>query len=167
MRLDFGDIVKPRFFGNGVEYYIVTDIDDYTLETCEEKITYELMKIYPVQEKSETSYKTVRDVSLIGNMNKSQGKTVMQFVSKERNKFGIKKHPDYLSAISENIKNTELVRVKKTDMDDKSFVRYDKIKDIDSCLDALNDLDRFYSIFGDEAYLQLKDIVFKRMKELA
>lgn len=165
MILDFGDVVKTKFFENGVEYFIITDIEDFSSDRDDEEYVYEVMKIFPVQEKSDTLYLTKKELSLIGKGNDSEGRTILHFVNKERNKAGLKQQPDYMQAILENSKATQLVRIKKKQDDDT--IRYDKLKTVDDCLDAMNDLDELHKNFGDYAYLQLKDVVVERLKKLS
>lgn len=62
----------------------------------------------------------------------------------------------------ENSKNEILMKAGlRTDV-----IRYDKLENVDQCLDALNDLSLLHDHFGDESYLQLREVVQERLKEL-
>ncbi|MGV4321341.1 hypothetical protein [Bacillus mojavensis] len=62
----------------------------------------------------------------------------------------------------ENSKNEILMKAGlRTDV-----IRYDKLENVDQCLDALNDLSLLHDHFGDESYLQLREVVRNRLKEL-
>lgn len=51
-------------------------------------------------------------------------------------------------------------------INDSDVVRYDLIESVDECLDAINDLKLLHKVFGDEVYLQLTEIVVKRLNSI-
>ncbi|PAE04169.1 hypothetical protein CHI13_09630, partial [Bacillus paralicheniformis] len=51
-------------------------------------------------------------------------------------------------------------------VNDSDVVRYDLIESIDECLDAINDLKNLHKTYKDEAYLQLIEVVERRINDL-
>lgn len=51
-------------------------------------------------------------------------------------------------------------------VNDSDVVRYDLIESIDECLDAINDLKKLHKTYKDEVYLQLIEVVERRINDL-
>lgn len=159
-----GDVVKLKSFDKESEYHIITDFEEYINPiTKKDGYRYELMKIFPVERMSKVEYVNHMEVKLIGRASDIQGKAVLELVKKEREKKGFLDKPEYIKAIEVNIHSDKSTLNRYVD---ESIARYDLIKTVDGCLDAINDLNQFYEVFGDEAYLQLKEVVYKRLKSL-
>ena len=146
--VDVGDVLK-----HDGSYYLV----DGTLDE-KNKTIYFLIQIYPL-----TSLMSSIDVT----ENEIKDFKVV-FKSSEENEF-----KDLLKAIIDDIKNkvgemseNQKSAAKKNRFLQNDVIHYDKIGDIDTCLDAINDLKLLHQMFGDEAYLQLIEVVEKRLKEL-
>lgn len=160
----YGDIVKPIMVHNNFEYYIVTDCQKFfNGKTGKKDCKYQLMQIYPVKKLSKILYLTHIDLRFVGNATSGGGKHILDLVEKERKIMGFVDKPDYQKAIEVNVYSNpeELV-----EYIDESIPRYDLIRTIEEGVDALWDLNRFHEVFGDDSYLQLKEVVLKRMNEI-
>lgn len=157
-----GDIVKQRF-AKSVEYFIVTDMADFSQNGDGSEMVYEVMRIYPITLTSKIANFDEKQLELIGKGNEKQGRMMLDYVIKERLKRGWRDEPDFLIAMSQNLKANKLNKAIPPKLDE---IRYDKLPNIDSCLDAMNDLERLYELFGDEAFLQLREVVKSRLKQL-
>lgn len=161
-----GDIVKFSTVVTGKvdnTLYIVTDVADFSTEKIVD-IDYELAQIFPIN--IVTKYSTVGQDELFlhaGRLSKDRN-GIIDFVMQERKMRGIYNTPDYIVNIGKNIVE-ENKRKKETERD-TVVVRYDLMTTINECLDAYNDLSELHRTFGDESYLQLRDEVEKRLKEL-
>lgn len=167
-KFKIGDIVKWKY-STETEYYIVTDYDDWGVDNM-----YEIMKIYPIREKSHVNYEPEGNLKMVAEKDGQQNKMMIQFIIEERNKKGYSGEPDFLKAIESNRKIRENVKEKRNNPDEilrkaglkSDVIRYDKLGSVDECLDAMNDLKLLHETFGDEAYLQLRELVVNRLKEL-
>jgi hypothetical protein len=93
---------------------------------------------------------------------------LLRFIQKDREKIGWYGVPDFIQVANKNLKGDTKTPVKEVKVPVKRFdvIRYDQLETIDQCLDALNDLNRLYEMFGDEAYIQLKEVVTSRIVRL-
>lgn len=146
--VDVGDVLK-----HDGSYYLV----DGTLDE-KNKTIYFLIQLYPITfltSSINVTEKEIKDFKVV-------------FKSSEKNEF-----KDLLKAIIDDIKNEveEMNENQKSDAKKNRFlqndvIHYDKIGDIDTCLDAINDLKFLHQMFGDEEYLQLIEVVKERLREL-
>ena len=170
-KFKIGDIVKPRHTKETV-YYIVIDVADFTQQGGKPDVDYETMLIFPVESRiSNVDIFTEDSLMPVSRTNEKKYKTILDFVRKEREKKGWFEEPDYIKAIKDNRNAIQLVTKQEKKVvavipPRHDIVYYNKIDNVDECLDALNDLDTLHKLFGDEAYLQLKDMVRKRIQEL-
>lgn len=158
---NLGDIVKPKFIG-GLEYFIVTDLEDFSKNQDGSEMMYDIMKIFPIANDSyPISHWLEGNLDMIAKGGEKEGKMVLDFVKKERHKRGLMDKPQYIKLIEVN--SIGSIAVPKKEPDD---VRYDKLDSIDQCLDAMNDLKLLHSMFGDDAFLQLQEVAQKRIVDL-
>ena len=156
-----GDIVKMKFGSVGVEYFIVTDAVDFSDKNDGSDMLYEIMRIFPVAKTSKMANVNENQIELQAKGNGKDGKMIMDWVMEQRTKNGWVEEPDFVAVIRHNQKMNKLKSVLPPNTD---VINYDKLPDIDSCLDAMNDLKRLHEAFGDEAYLQLREVVVKRLQ---
>jgi hypothetical protein len=162
-----GDIVKYKFSQRGVEYFIVTDVYDFSEKGDKSDLHYEIMQIYPIAKTSITLDVEGDKLEIKASGMAKEAEGIIDFVMEERKKRGWTEVPDFTIALYENAKaKTEGNEVTKVKQPNTDIINYDKLESVDECLDALNDLDALYKLFGDEAYLQLRDVVLKRLKAL-
>jgi uncharacterized protein (DUF1330 family) len=176
-----GDIVRTKSSSTG-DYYMIVGVEDASTQTVEGKFItdfdYEIAKIYPVQKESEFSIISHKKLAMVATTSEKDNRIILDFVNKERQKRGWYDEPDYITAlqVSKGMSTKKLTRTVKDKDGNKSkeevgmkkfdTIRYDKLKTVNECLDALNDLKDLHKNFGDEAYLQLKEIVEKQLKSL-
>lgn len=173
IKFNIGDTVRLKNDKNVI--YIVIDFIDLTLTIDDgEKqigdINYELMRIYPIVE--HPKYTTVRQSSIVLNSAKDDRLTnlLLALIQKDREKEGWYGTPDFIKIINRNRKAIEkynaTVKEVQVPMKKLDTIRYDLIDTIDECLDAINDLKILHEMFGDEAYIQLVEVVEKRIIRL-
>jgi hypothetical protein len=160
---DFGDIVKPKFSFGGVEYYIVTDVNDFSKSNDGSDMQYEIMRIFPISKASRVDNLDDKRLELVAKGGTKDARLVLDFVMKKRAEKGWNDTPDFETVMYHNMKLVNGVRVLSDPLD---VVRYDQLGSIDECLDAMNDLQEMYNVFGDEAYLQLREVVQNRLRDL-
>lgn len=177
---NIGDVVKIKTDMHGDDVlFMVVDFADFTEPSKHgEKpvidIDYELMQIYPIMKTSKYMTLSQNDLMLHARKDSRDYELLLKMLQKERerrNWFGV---PDYIDVANRNIKaiskymkeeRAELVKV-KVPVKRLDVVRYDLIDNVDECLDAINDLNKLYEQFGDESYLQLKELVKDRIIRL-
>lgn len=160
----YGDVVKTYAVEREFEYYLITDCESFfNIVTQKKDYRYQIMQIYPAKLQSRVSFHKHIELKLVHRAESSEAKYLMEMVKKERLARGFHEKPDFQKAIEVNIHSSDK---EFTDFTDESIPRYDLIKTLDEGVDALWDLNRFYEVFGDDSYLQLKEIVIKRMTEL-
>lgn len=191
MRYGVGDIVQKNT-NVKMEYWIVVDVflkftkeqSDFTFGIDEENTTYTAVQIYPVEnEGSIFTFKSDR-VNTVAFIYQKQHEVIMEMIERKRKEKGMKWEAEYIKtiqaktanngfkeALNTSFKQAEVKPKKKRgrpkklkDKDD--VVEYHKLETIDDCLDALNNLTALHKMFGDEAYIQLKEVVTDRIKEL-
>ncbi|AYP68282.1 hypothetical protein PQE75_gp197 [Bacillus phage vB_BcoS-136] len=160
-----GDIViiTEGFDKSNPCYYIVVDLADFSTSNIKD-VDYEIVQVYPVDKSREADIRVYNHVFIeryVGIDNKNSYRAFMEYVSKEREKLGLYGKPDYLSLI-EDLHDINVFKAEKN----LDVVHYNKIDNVDECLDAISDLKTLHEMFGDEAYLQLKDLVIERIKDL-
>lgn len=162
-----GDIVKQRN-SNRMIYFIITDISIEDDER-DEYIIYEVMKIYPVEDENDIDFFYQKELETIAFITQKQHKVIMNMVADERNRKRLMDTPEYIEILqkvkAKPVKRKRPGRPKKINNKD-DVIEYHKLETIDDCLDALNNLDSLHKMFGDESYIQLKEVVTKRLKEL-
>lgn len=162
---DFGDIVKPKFGLGGVEYYIITDVNDFSQDNDGSDMNYELMRIFPISKASKVDNLDDKRIEIIAKGDTKDARLILDFVMKKRIEKGWRDTPDFETVLFHNMKLVKGEReMNFPKIDD--VVRYDKLGSIDECLDAMNDLKTLHNVFGDEAYLQLREVVQNRLKDL-
>lgn len=150
--MKIGSIVKLEDWDE-MEYYIVTDIEKFPTGDL-----YGVLQMYPAFKDSPSGLFGQSDLKLIANPNDFDYGNLLKIVQSQRERVGITGEPDYLFAVDSHYR--------KIFKEIHDVIEYHKIEDVDRCLDALNDLDILHKMFGDEAYLQLKEVVQKRLEEL-
>ena len=149
MEIYLSDIVRPKYFKN--EYYIVIDL--FSLEDGDK--CYEIMKIYPFESHAPVMTMLESELDLIAKEGSVQFNSLHKYISNQLESANkSRKTP---------IKNVSL----KTKTTNNDIIQYDEIDSVDECLDALNDLKQLYELFGDEAYLQLYELVLERVRKIA
>ncbi|MDS7057071.1 hypothetical protein NXG04_07215 [Klebsiella pneumoniae] len=189
MTYGVGDIVK-RNTNRKMEYFIIVDVflqfektTEFSFKIDASETKYTGIQIYPVELEGQVLRFTNDMVESVARIDEAQHAKIMEIINIERVRRGIKWEADYMKTIKQKIdsglalewtggqKKVEVKPKKKRgrpkklkDKDD--VIEYHKLPTIDDCLDALNDLSDLHKAFGDEAYLQLKEVVTKRLKEL-
>lgn len=188
MRYGIGDIVKKKTNANKMEYYIIIDVflkfeqeahKNNSFVVNDEDTKYTACKIYPVDNEGEMYICTSATLETVAFMHQKQHEVIMTMVNRKRVERGLKREAYYMEAIrrkrnqgfTTSFEKAEIKPKKKRgrpkklkDKDD--VVEYHKLETIDECLDALNNLSALHKMFGDEAYIQLKEVVTNRLKEL-
>lgn len=161
---NIGDIVKKNG-GSKSFLYIVTDFNDHSIIKGSKEVVdidYEVTQIFPVSILTYQSIVGQNDLIIHAKHNSKDNEFVLEFIKKEREARGLFGKPDYITIIENNLKKeTEIEQQKNLDI-----VRYDLLKTVDECLDAMNDLEALYNTFGDELYLELKDLIKDKLKEI-
>ena len=179
---ELGDIVRTKSSSTG-DYYMIVGVEDATTQTIEGKFIvdfdYEIAKIYPVMKESDFSIISHKELAMVAKTSEKDNRIILDFVNKERQKRGWYDEPDYITAlqVSKGESTKKLTRTVKDKDGNKSkeevgvkkfdIIRYDKLQTVDECLDALNDLTALHNNFGDEAYIQLKEVVEKKLKSIS
>lgn len=171
----YGDIVKPKFGSNGIEYYIVTDVADFSKKNDGSDMCYEVMRIFPIAKVTKVISFDEKQIELQAKGKTKDSKLIIDFVMKKRAEKGWTETPDFEAHIYHNesvAKNVIKYKKKATgeiillNEEDTDVIRYDLLETVDDCLDAMSGLRDLYNVFGDEAYLQLSEIVQNRLKQL-
>lgn len=152
--------------------FMVVDYMDFTESISNGKniidIDYELMQIYPVQKDSKYATVSQNDLMIKEKRGSRNYELLLGFINKDREKNGFYGTPDFIQVSDRNIKtiaNAEKTRAKAPTRK-LDTIRYDVIDTVDGCLDAINHLNTLYEMFGDEAYIQLKELVTARIIKL-
>ncbi|MFS0905831.1 hypothetical protein AB3N02_22670 [Priestia aryabhattai] len=176
---NIGDIVTYKVSSGTIEYYIITDMEDYSFETADgefiKDIDYQIAMIYPVHRKTKFAVVDEEVIKLVAKETDQQYSLIFDLINKERDKRMWLGKPDYMVFVETNkVANQKkqdgsLVATKygwKEKEKDLDVIKYHELKTVDDCLDAMNDLTALHKNFGDEAYIQLKEFVMIRLKEL-
>jgi len=164
MSYNVGDIVK-KVKAYGMEYHIVID-----LERVADGFVYEIMQMYPVARESRRQFLEDDELMLVSEVNDINYSTIIGIIEDKRADKGYEERADYwdyievTKALEKYRKYDRPVQLNLPEKHD--IIEYHKLESRDMCLDALNDLDTLHKMFGDEAYLQLKEVVTKRLEEL-
>lgn len=169
-KFKIGDIVKNRNSKIHNEYFLILDMNDFSVEEGDMLVTdidYELACIYPVTSNEVYMVLNESDIEYMDNIGTVTGKMILDMVENDRKKKGM----DYQAGYMEGFKKETIEKDEKKKQQyirkPLDVVEYHELESIDMCLDALNDLTRLHKMFGDEAYLQLKEVVEKRIKLLS
>lgn len=126
--------------------------------------------IFPVTRMSRIEVVNHLQVYSYSRVGEREHKMLLDFIGKERQKQGMFGETEYIKAISANKASIKRGREKSVAVVNPKeiidVVYYHRIDNVDECLDAINDMNTLHEMFGDEAYLQLKDLLSKRIKEL-
>lgn len=189
MTYGVGDIVR-RNTNRKMEYFIVVDVflqfnktKEFSFEVDASETKYTGIQIYPVEKEGQILRFRNDIVEPVAFIDEAQHAKIMEIVNAERKRLGLKWKAEYMETIEQKInsgmavewtggkKKVEVKPKKKRgrpkklkDKDD--VIEYHKLSTIDDCLDALNDLSNLHKMFGDEAYIQLREVVTNRLKEL-
>jgi hypothetical protein len=89
----------------------------------------------------------------------------LKFIQKDREKKGLVWSTRFHYIAEKNIESIKegTVREVKSPNQKTDIIRYDTLDSIDKCLDTINDLTILHKMFGDESYLQLKELVTERL----
>ena len=158
--------------GDDDTLFMVVDVADYSGLAPNgqeiEDIDYELMQVYPIMKNAKYETVSQPDLNLKEKRGSKNHELLLTFIQKDREKRGWYGVPDFLEVSKGNLKTLDGVRVKDVQppMQKLDTIRYDQLDTIDKCLDALNDLKTLHQMFGDEAYLQLQEVVTARIIRL-
>lgn len=152
---NIGDIVKIK--DQDKNLYIITDVLEYDIGDSVD-YDYEMILIYPQRS---TSFITLEQDKIKIHARKTDvnNGAILEFLRKERQQKGVFDKPEYLTIVEENSKEN----IFRTPLD---TIKYDQLETVDKCLEAIRDLGILYEMFGDESYLQIKEVVGKRIVEL-
>lgn len=181
-KYNINDIVRIK----GVDdvYYMITHIVDLNGKGIKE-LSYRLVKIYPVSNVMESVIVNQRDTVIVAKSGKHEHGIVIACLNEEYRNIGYKDLTHFImraitlppSDKRNNVKKKAIATKRKNKTKTKNnhlsiekqmqdAIFYHEIDNIDECLDAMNDLKALYKNFGDEAYLQLYDLVRNRLKQL-
>ncbi|QIW89865.1 hypothetical protein PQE71_gp183 [Bacillus phage Izhevsk] len=188
MRYGIGDIVKKKTNANKMEYYIVVDVffkfekevnKQNSFFISDDDTKYTAIKIYPVEHEGEVYICTSATLETVALVHQKQHEVIMEMINRKRNERGMKWEAEYMRAIKAKKKQGFIQSFEKAEIkpkkkrgrpkklkDKDDVVEYHKLETVDDCLDALNNLSALHKMFGDEAYIQLKEVVTDRLKEL-
>jgi hypothetical protein len=170
---DITDIVTTK--GNDDVLFMVVDYADYSGLAPNgkeiEDIDYELIQIYPIQKNGKYVTMGQPDLNLKEKQGNKNHELLLSFIQKDREKKGWFGVPDFIELANRNLKSIQRAEGKqvkevKPPMQKLDSIRYDQIDTIDKCLQAINDLNTLHKMFGDESYLQLKEVVTARIIRL-
>lgn len=175
------DIVKV----NNIEgvYYIITNFVSFTNIEGIKGINYRLVKIHPISSVVESIIVNEEDVSIVASRGTHQYSMIIDILNERYNRIGCESFSYFMSkamlpsndnkdvAKGETVtKRRDKIKTKNNDIyipeQIQDAIYYHEINNIDECLDAMNDLKALYETFGDEAYLQLLELVMNRFKKL-
>lgn len=159
-----GDIVKPISIEANFEYHIVTDCETYRNPFTKKLSTrYQIMQIYPVKKSSEVNFCDKIDLFLVSKCGSHKAKHIMELVKKERQILGFTERADYFRTMEVNIhsENSSF-----EPFVDESEAELGVFLTLDEGLEAIHDLQNLYEIIGDKAYLEEKEKVIERIKEI-
>lgn len=122
-----GDIVKFKGYSD-VEYYIVTDIIDFTEEGDENPdIECELGQIFPVENNFSLDLINQDKLELLSKFNTKENDMMIDFLIKEREKLGIFGKPIYMDIVENNL---GILDLEEEDAPVKEAVKPEKSKNI-------------------------------------
>lgn len=162
-KFNIGDIVKMKENENIL--FIIVDVADFS-EKGVVDIDYEMMQVFPIQRNSKYANVSQADIMIHAETDTKDSEILLRFIQKDREKAGWFGVPDFAHVIIQNLRAIDKAKGVKPPMRKNDSIRYDLLDTIDECLDAMNDLTTLHEMFGDEAYLQLKDLVQERIKKL-
>ncbi|UGO51049.1 hypothetical protein PQE70_gp196 [Bacillus phage vB_BanS_Nate] len=192
MRYGVGDIVR-RNTNRKMEYFIIVDVflqfnkdTEFSFSVNDDATKYTGIQIYPIESEGQIMKFQGDMIEIVALTDEAQHAKIMEIVHEERERRNIKWEAEYMKTIREKInsglalewegknKKAEKVEVKpkkkrgrpKKLKDKDDVIEYHKLATVDDCLDALNDLSILHEMFGDESYIQLKEVVTNRLKEL-
>lgn len=175
------DIVKVKNI-NGA-YYMITNFVNF-LDVKGIGTSYRLIKIYPISDVVECIIVNEKDISVIAEKESHEYNMIIAYLNEGYKNIGYRDFTHFVNnvALPPNydkdiyVKGNAIIKYKdKTDTKNNSIsivkpiqdiIHYHEIDNIDECLDAMNDLKALYENFGDEAYLQLYELVKRRLKKL-
>lgn len=172
---NIGDIVRLK--DNDSILFMVVDVADFTEPSKHgEKpvidIDCELMQVYPILKNAKYTTVSQNDIDSHARRESKDSEILLRLIQKDRERNGWYGVPDFIEVANNNMKaihkSNQKTNVKQVKMPMKRLdvVRYDLIDNVDECLDAINDLNLLYEMFGDESYLQLKELVVSRLIRL-
>lgn len=156
MREDF--LIEIPQIGDMVEVegtkglFVVVKMEDYTDEDGID-IDYEVMQVFPVRREPRRMNAKYENTYLYEKRGSEKYNIQMNVISQRRENYGYDEG-EYVDIILQY------------EQGDISVIEYSKIKTVDECLDAINDLDFLYNKFKDEEYLQNKEVVIERLESL-
>lgn len=162
-KFTFSDIVKVVGRLN-TQYYIITNFEDFSPKRDGSDFSYEAVRIYPVAKNPLVEHYYEKDLVLIANADKKEAKMIMEFVLKQEHLAGWKGKAHYLRIIETNtnlkdVDNLDNVQVEPTTIADYTTT--------DQCLDAINTLAILFEVTEDVSYLQLRETITIKLKELS
>lgn len=186
MRYGIGDIVKLNDSKNSMEYFIVVDVflefvdgaSPFSLKVDDELTRYTVMQMYPVtKEKNMLLRFTADKFETVAFIGQQQHEKIVELINRERFRRGQVGAPFYEEVIQKRLRNDNFdAFVSNTTKNQKGkkkkikitddIIQYNKLDTVDECLDAMNDLSNLHKTFGDESYLQLREVVVGRLKDL-
>ncbi|UUV46995.1 hypothetical protein [Bacillus phage vB_BanS-Thrax5] len=187
MRYGIGDIVKLNDGKNKMEYFIIVDmflefVEDSTspvnLKVDSENTRYTAMQMYPVEKEQHMLLRYTEDrFETVAFVGQKQHESIVELINRERFRVGKTGKPFYEDVIKKRLnddtfdkfvsKVTKKKGKKKKIQITDDVIQYDKLGTIDECLDAMNDLSELHKQFGDESYLQLREVVVGRLRDIA
>ncbi|MFQ3543675.1 hypothetical protein Q7A53_06285 [Halobacillus rhizosphaerae] len=171
-----GDFVKLKN-SNEVAYFIVVDYADFSYNqngVTVSSFDYDIMQVFPTVRTPQSEAVMESELEIAIGLETKEYDYILKFITKERYRNNwleeanffteIKKNSQAIAEYEEKLKRGENPK-KPTKPQD--VIYYNKLETIDECLDTLNDLSRLHKLFGDEAYLTLREVVKERIEKLS
>lgn len=197
MRYGIGDIVKMKTANgnNTMNYFVIIDVflefskdvNKFSFQVDDENTRYTAMQIYPVEKEEHMLFRyNTTQFDLVALVGQEQHEVIIDLVKRERKRQGKTNTPFYEEVIRKRVNGEAFDKLVSntpyttwtTPSDKKKgkkkkvevspdIIQYDKLATVDECLDAMNDLTNLHKTFGDESYLQLREVVVGRLKDLS
>lgn len=162
-KFTFKDIVKV--VGRvETQYYIVTNFEDFSPNYDGSDFYYDVVRIYPVATSILSEHFYEKDLMLVTSADKKEYKMIMEFVLKQEGLAGWKGKAHYLKSIEANSNLKDIENLDNLEPVETTVKDYTTI---DQCLDAMNTLELLYVTTEDKSYLQLRELIADRLKELS
>lgn len=159
-----GDIV--RIAEDESTLYVVLDSADFTNSNAVD-IDYEIIQILPIRMISNRVTINQQHLSIYAKYGSRNNESLHRFIKNSRESMGLFGVPDFAVALLSNLKaereNADRNRIYTPN---EKEVEFDLQATRDQYLDEMNYLEMFHNVFGDERYIEEREIVIEKLKQL-